>query len=89
MYPKNKFTGKHWYAMSTAQLYIFWEIFFAGFELLMFHNNTVKKIRKIEQTKLVENLLPSYLPYRSLHNLHSFLQGKSGKYLCFKKPLLK
>ena len=39
----------------------------------MFHNNTVKISEKIEQEELVENLPPSYLPYRFLHNLRSFL----------------
>ena len=29
-----------------------------------------ENFRKIEQAELVENLLPSYLPYKFLHNLH-------------------
>ena len=32
-----------------------------------------ENFRKIEQAELVENLPPSYLPYKFLHNLHSFL----------------
>ena len=37
----------------------------------------------IEQMELVENLPPSYLPYRFLHNLHSFLIWKKWQYLIF------
>ena len=48
-------------------------LFFAEFELLMFHNNIVKIVVKIKQVKLVEKLPPSYLPYRFLHKLCSFL----------------
>ena len=44
--------------------------FFAEFELLMFHDNIVKNSEKIEQAELVENLPPSYFPYRFLHNVH-------------------
>ena len=47
--------------------------FFAELELLMFHRNTVKISEKNEQVELVENLLPSYVPNRFLHNLHPFL----------------
>ena len=39
----------------------------------MFHNSIVKISEKIEQAEVDENLPPSYLPYRFLHNLHSFL----------------
>ena len=39
----------------------------------MFDNNIVKISEKIKQAELVENMSPSYLPYRFLHNLHSFL----------------
>ena len=49
----------------------FFFLFFAEFEYLMFHDNTVKISEKIEQVELVENQL--HLPYRFLHNLHSFL----------------
>ena len=42
-------------------------------KLLMFHSHIVKISETIEQAELVENLPPSYLPYRFLHNLHSFL----------------
>ena len=34
----------------------------------MFHNNIMKISEKNEQAELVENLSPSYLPYRFLHN---------------------
>ena len=39
----------------------------------MFHNIIVKISEKTESAELIENLPPSYLPYRFLHNLHSFL----------------
>ena len=44
--------------------FVFKKIFFTFFaetELLIFHNNTVKIIRKIEEVDLVENLAPNYL----------------------------
>ena len=49
----------------------------------MFHNNIVKISEKNEQEELVENLPPSYLPYRFLQNLHSYLLWKKQKYLIF------
>ena len=60
----------------------------------MFHNKTVKisekkkkkkKKKKNEQAELVENLPPSYLPYRFLHNLHSFLLWEKMKIFGFSK----
>ena len=39
--------------------------------------------RKIEQAKLVEKLPPSYLPFRFLHNLHSFLFWEKVKIFDF------
>ena len=47
--------------------------FFAEFKLLMFHNNIVKISEKIGQAEVVENLPPSYLHFRFLQNLNSFL----------------
>ena len=44
-----------------------------------------ENFRKIEQAELVENLPPSYLPYRFLHNLHSFLLWGKVKILDFFK----
>ena len=49
----------------------------------MFHNNIVKISEKNEQADLVENLPPNYLPYRFLHNLHSFLLLEKWKYFIF------
>ena len=58
----------------SENIYIFFFlIFFAEFKLLMFHNNIVKISENIEQAELVENMPPSYLPYRFLHNLQSHL----------------
>ena len=45
----------------------------------------VWKIRKIEQVKLIENLPPSYLPHKFLHNFHSFLLWEKVKILDFLK----
>ena len=55
----------------------------------MFHDNIVKISEKNEQGELVENLPPSYLPYRFLHNLHSFLLWEKVKIFDFflKKPM--
>ena len=57
----------------------------------MFHNNIVKISEKIELAELDENLPPSYLPYRFLHNFHSdiFTLGKSENIWFFKKQWLK
>ena len=58
---------------------LFFLIFFAEFKLLTFHNNIVKISEKNEQPELVKNLPPSYLPYKFLHNLHSFLLWEKVK----------
>ena len=56
MYPEIKFTAKNWsYLCNFYSKEIFWNfvkeniflLFFAEFELLMFHNNFVKNFRKI------------------------------------------
>ena len=60
-------------------------LFFTEFELLMFQNNIVKISEKIEQVELVENMPPSYLPYRFLHNLHLFLLWEKMKIFDFLK----
>ena len=82
MYPKIKFTAKN---LSDLCIFYsklsFWNfclrkyflLFFAEFRLSMFHDNIVKISEKTEQVELVENLPPSYLPYRYLHTLPSFL----------------
>ena len=45
-----------------------------------------ENFRKIEPVEPVEKLPPSYLPYRFLHNLHSFLLwGKVKTFDFFKK----
>ena len=84
------------YAISIVKCF-FWNFivkkyflsFFAEFELLMFHNNIVKISEKNEQVALVENLPPSYLSYRFLHNLHSFLLWEKEKIFdCFKNRWL-
>ena len=51
----------------------------------MFYNNIVKISEKIEQVELVENLAPSYLPYRLLHDLASFLLCEKVKIFDFLK----
>ena len=44
-----------------------------------------ENFRKIERVKLVKNLPPSYLPYKFLHNFHSFLLWEKVKILDFFK----
>ena len=87
MYPKIKFTAKNWSDLCNFySKVIFWNfclrkyflLFFAEFKLLIFHNNLGENFRKIEQVELVENLPPSYLPYKFLHNLHSFLPVRTN-----------
>ena len=82
MYPKIKFIAKNWsHLRNFFSKVIFWDfclrkyflLFLVEFKSLMFHNNIVKISEKIQQAELVENLPPSYLPYKFLHNLHSFL----------------
>ena len=48
-------------------------LFFAEFELLMFHNNIVKISEKLNKCNLLKSLAPNYLSYRFLHDLASFL----------------
>ena len=60
-------------------------LFFAEFKLLMFYNNIVKISEKFNQAQRVENLPPNYLPYRFLHNLHSFLLLEKVKIFDFLK----
>ena len=78
IYTKIKFTAKSCPDLCNVYIkVIFWKfcvrkyflLSFAEFELLMFHNNIVKMSEKIDQVKLVENLAPSYLPCRFLHDL--------------------
>ena len=45
-----------------------------------------ENFRKIEQAELVENL-PGYLPYKFLHNLHSFLLWEKVKIFDFLKTI--
>ena len=44
-----------------------------------------ENFRKIEQVELVKNLAPSYLPYRFLHDLASFLLWEKVKIFDFLK----
>ena len=44
-----------------------------------------ENFRTIEQAELVENLLPSYLPYKFLHNLHACFLGEKVKIFDFLK----
>ena len=50
----------------------------------MFYNNTVKISKNFEQEELADSLSPSYLLYKFLHNLHSFLLREKVKIFdCF------
>ena len=60
--------------------------FFAELKLLMFYNNIVKISEKLNLlVELIENLAPSYLPYRFLHDLASFLLWEKMKIFDFLK----
>ena len=52
---------------------------------MMFYNNIVKNFRKIEQVEHVENLAQSYLSYKFLHHLASFLLWEKVKIFDFLK----
>ena len=95
MYPKIKFIAKNWSDLcSFYSKMIFWNfslrkyflLFFAEFELLMVHNNIVKISEKLNKENLLKLCLPSYLPYKFLHNLHSFfIMGERENIQFFKK----
>ena len=96
MYPKIRFITKNWSDLCNFFCkVIFWNfclrkyfsLIFVEFELLMFHNNIVKISEKLNKQNLLKNLPPSYLPYRFLHNLHSFLLWEKVKIFDFLKPL--
>ena len=71
-----------WIIRTLSKKIFFFLLFFAEFELLMFHNNIVKSsVKKGERVELIEN--PSYVPYRFLYNLHSFFYGKKMKIFDF------
>ena len=49
----------------------------------MFYNNIVRISKKNEQVEHVENLALSYLPYKFLHHLASFLLWEKVKIFDF------
>ena len=84
VYPKIKFTAKNWSVLCSFDSKVIFLnfcqrkqflLFFVEFELSMFHNNIVKISEKLNKWN-VENLPQNYLPYRFLHNLHSFVLWK-------------
>ena len=88
MYLKINFIAKDW--SDPCNFYskvIFWNFYlrtyflllFAEFELFMFHNNIVKISERLNK----QNLLKIYLPYKFLHNLHSFLLWEKEKIFDF------
>ena len=89
---KIKVTGKGWSDLCNFySKVIFWNfclrkyffLFFAEFELLTFYNNIVKISEKLNKSNLLKNLAPSYLPYRFLHDLASFLLWEKVKIFDF------
>ena len=62
-------------------------LFFAEFELLMFHNIIVKILEKNVPAELVKKLPPGYLPNRFLHTLHLFLIWGKVKLFDFLKKM--
>ena len=97
IYTKIKVTAKSWSDLCNFySKVIFWNFclrkyflfFFAEFELLLFYNNIMKISEKLKKVELVENLPPSYLPYRFLHDLVSFLPWEKVKIFdFFQKPM--
>ena len=93
MYPKIKFMTKIWSDLCNFYSKVIFLEFLIKKVIFIFlcrnwfigvSQQYCENFRKIKQAELVENLPPSYLPYRFLHNLHSFFYyGEKWKYLIF------
>ena len=92
IYPKIKITAKIWSDLCNFHRKVdFWNywlrkyflLFFAEFELLMFHN-VMKISEKLNKRNLLKTCL-RYLPYRFLHNLHLFILWEKWQYLILLK----
>ena len=90
MYPKIKFMAKHWADLcnfySDFLEFLIKKIVFKFLcRICIVSQQYCENFRKIEQAQLIENLPPSYLLYRFLHNMHSFLLRGKVKILDFFK----
>ena len=94
IYTKIKFTAKSWSDLcSFYTKVIFWNFclrkyfftFLCWIWIIDVSQQYCENFRKIEQVELVENLAPSYLPYRFLHDLASFLLWEKVKIFDFLK----
>ena len=94
IYTKIKFTAKSWSDLwNFYSKVIFLEIlskkifftFLCWIWIIDVSQQYCENFRKIEQVELVENLAPSYLPYRFLHDLASFLLWEKVKLFDFFK----
>ena len=91
MYPKIKFTAKNW--SDLCKFYskvIIWKfclrkyflLFFAEFELLVFHNNIVKVLENLNKWNLWKICQVTYPTDFCIICIH-FYNGKKWKYLIF------
>ena len=88
IYTKIKFMAKSWSDLCNFySKVIFWNFclrkyfftFLCWIWSIDVSQQYCENFRKIEQVELVENLAPSYLPYRFLHDLDSFLLWEKVK----------
>ena len=92
MYAKIKFIAKNWSDLCNFyNKVIFWNfclrkyflLFFAEYELLMFHNNIVKISEKLNKQNLLKICLQVTYPTKFCIICINFYYGKKWKYLIF------
>ena len=92
MYPKIKFIAKNWSDLCNfCSNVIFWNfclskyflLFFAKFELLMFHNNIMKISEKLNKQNLLKICLQVTYPTNFCIIFIHFYYGKKWKYWIF------
>ena len=66
-----------WFFWGNFCIRQYFLLFFAEFELLVFHNIIMYISKKLNQLN-IEKLPSSYLPYRFLHNVHQLSLGGEG-----------
>ena len=93
IYPKIKYKAKNWSDLCNVYSKVmFWNfclrkylmLFFAEFELLMFHNNIVKISEKLNKRNLLKICLQVTYPTDFCIICIHFYYGKKWKYLIFK-----
>ena len=94
MYPKIKFTAKirsdlcNFCSKVIFGFFCLWKYFvtfLCWISIIGVSQQYCENFRKIKQVELVENLPPSYIPYRFPHTLHSFLLWEKEKIIDFLK----